>query len=188
MAGKSKEAERENKALASLLRGEEVEKRSIVGYTPEAQKNEGGKTRKSELTDIMATVRMPWFSPNCKKAMKRKLDDKFWRMMGHCFDCQVDFENKLRIEGKFDDWAKSKMLENQKSQLKDLEQSLDDFEKTGGKKEWFNQVCVNNPELEAEKWEMGEKEFEKTISDARDFIKEKREIVEKAQNELQGAQ
>ena len=188
MAGKSKEAERENKALASLLRGEEVEKRSIVGYTPEAQKNEGGKTRKSELTDIMASVRMPWFCPNCKKSMKKKLDDKFWRMMGHCFDCQVDFENKLRIEGKFDDWAQSKMLENQKSQLKDLEQSLDDFEKTGGKKEWFNQVGVNNPELEAEKWEMGEKEFEKTISDARDFIKEKREIVEKAQNELQGAQ
>ena len=188
MAGKSKEAERENKALASLLRGEEVEKRSIVGYTPEAQKNEGGKTRKSELTDIMASVRMPWFCPNCKKAMKKKLDDKFWRMMGHCFDYQVDFENKLRIEGKFDDWAQSKMLENQKSQLKDLEQSLDDFEKTGGKKEWFNQVGVNNPELEAEKWEMGEKEFEKTISDARDFIKEKREIVEKAQNELQGAQ
>ena len=90
MAGKSKEAERENKALASLLRGEEVEKRSIVGYTPEAQKNEGGKTRKSELTDIMASVRMPWFCPNCKKAMKKKLDDKFWRMMGHCFDCQIE--------------------------------------------------------------------------------------------------
>ena len=78
------------------------------------------------------------------------------------------------------------MLENQKSQLKDLEQSLDDFEKTGGKKEWFNQVGVNNPELEAEKWEMGEKEFEKTISDARDFIREKRELVEEAEEQLTG--
>ena len=38
MAGRSKEAERENKALAALLKGEEVEKRSIVGYTPEAEK------------------------------------------------------------------------------------------------------------------------------------------------------
>jgi len=34
---------------------------------------------------------------------------------------------------------------------------------------------------------MGEKEFEKTISDARDFIREKRELVEEAENELQGA-
>ena len=188
MAGKSKEAERENKALASLLRGEEVEKRSIVGYTPEAQKNEGGKTRKSELTDIMASVRMPWFCPECKKAMKKKLDDKFWRMMGHCFDCQVEIENKLRVKGKFDEWAEKKMLENQKSQLKDLEQSITDFEKTGGKKEWYNNVGVNTPMLEADKWEMGKEKFEETIQEARDFIREKREIVEKAEQQLTGAQ
>ena len=188
MAGKSKEAERENKALASLLRGEEVEKRSIVGYTPEAQKNEGGKTRKSELTDIMASVRMPWFCPECKKAMKKKLDDKFWRMMGHCFDCQVEMENKLRVKGKFDEWAEKKMLENQKSQLKDLEQSITDFEKTGGKKEWYNNVGVNTPMLEADKWEMGKEKFEETIQEARDFIREKKEIVEKAEQQLTGAQ
>ena len=188
MAGKSKEAERENKALASLLRGEEVEKRSIVGYTPEAQKNEGGKTRKSELSDIMAEVRMPWFCPKCEKAMKKKLDDKFWRMMGHCFDCQVEMENKLRMKGEFDDWAERKMLENQKSQLKDLEQSITDFEKTGGKKEWYNNVGVNTPMLEADKWEMGKEKFEETIQEARDFIREKREIVEKAEQQLTGAQ
>ena len=188
MAGKSKDAERENKALSAILRGEEVEKRSIVGYTPEAQKNEGGKTRKSELTDIMASVRMPWFCPECKKAMKKKLDDKFWRMMGHCFDCQVEMENKLRIKGEFDEWAQRKMLENQKSQLKDLEQSIIDFEKTGGKKEWYNNVGVNTPMLEADKWEMGKEKFEETIQEARNFIREKREIVEKAEQQLTGAQ
>ena len=186
MANKSKEAERENKALAAILKGEEVEKRSFVGYTPEAEKNEGGKTRKSELTDIMAEIRMPWFCPTCKKAMKKKLDDKFWRMMGHCFDCQVDLENKLRIEGEFSEWAQSKMLENQKAQLIDLEQSITDFEKTGGKKEWYNNVGVNTPMLEADKWEMGKEQFEKTISEARDFIREKRQLVEEAENQLQG--
>ena len=186
MAGKSKDAERENKALSAILRGEEVEKRSIVGYTPEAQKNEGGKTRKSELTDIMASVRMPWFCPECKKAMKKKLDDKFWRMMGHCFDCQVEMENKLRIKGEFDEWAQRKMLENQKSQLKDLEQSIIDFEKTGGKKEWYNNVGVNTPMLEADKWEMGKEKFEETIQEARNFIQEKRELVEEAEQQLTG--
>ena len=186
MAGRSKEAERENKALSAILKGQEVEKRSMVGYTPEAEKNLGGKTRKSELTDIMAEVRMPWFCPECKKAMKKKLDDKFWRMMGHCFDCQVEMENKLRIKGEFDEWAERKMLENQKSQLKDLEQSITDFEKTGGKKEWYNNVGVNTPMLEADKWEMGKKQFEKTIQEARDFIREKREIVEKAEQQLTG--
>ena len=188
MAGYSKEAERQNKALKDLMTTGKTEKDYVqVGYEGEKE-NLGGKTRESELSKVMQGVRMPWFCPNCKKAMKKKLDDKFWRMMGHCFDCQVDFENKLRVKGKFDDWAQQKMLENQKSQLKDLEQSLDDFEKTGGKKEWFNQVGVNNPELEAEKWEMGEKEFEKTISDAKDFIREKRELVEEAEQQLTGAQ
>ena len=186
MAGKSKDAERENKALAAILTGEEVEKRSFVGYTPEAEKNEGGKTRKSELTDIMASVRMPWFCPKCKKAMKKKLDDKFWRMMGHSFDCQVEMENKLRMKGEFDEWAERKMLENQKSQLKDLEQSITDFEKTGGKKEWYNNVGVNTPMLEADKWEMGKEKFEETIQEARNFIQEKRELVEEAEQQLTG--
>jgi len=187
MANYSKEAERQNKALKDLMTTGKTEKEYVqVGYEGK-QEDLGGKTRKSELTDIMASVRMPWFCPKCDKAMSKRLDDKFWRMMGHCFNCQVDMENKMRIEGKFEDYAKTKMLENQKSQLKDLEQSLDDYEKTGGKKEWFNQVGVDTPELEAEKWEMGEKEFEKTISEARDFIKEKREIVEKAEQQLTGA-
>ena len=174
--------------MKDLISGKEHEKKyTQVGYEGK-QENKGGETRKSELTDIMAEARVPLFCPKCKKTMKKQLDNKFWRLMGHCFDCQIDYENKLRIKGEFDEWAQSKVLENQKAYLKDLEQSLDDFEKTGGKKEWYNQVGVDNPELEAEKWEMGEKEFEKTISEARDFIKEKREIVEKAQNELQGAQ
>ena len=161
MAGYSKEAERQNKALKDLMTTGKTEKDYVqVGYEGEKE-NLGGKTRESELSKVMQGVRMPWFCPNCKKAMKKKLDDKFWRMMGHCFDCQVDFENKLRVKGKFDDWAQQKMLENQKSQLKDLEQSLDDFEKTGGKKTWYNNVGVNTPELEKDKWEMDEEAFNK---------------------------
>mgnify|MGYP003967318433 FL=1 len=187
MANKSKEAERQNKALQSILEGKPVEKDYVqVGYEGKAPENKGGETRKSELTDIMAEVRMPWFCPKCEKAMKKKLDDKFWRMMGHCFDCQVDMENKLRVKGEFDEWAEKKMLENQKSQLKDLEQSITDFEKTGGKKEWYNNVGVNTPMLEADKWEMGKEKFEETIQEARDFISNNRKKVEKAQQQLTG--
>jgi len=184
MAGYSKESERQNKALKDLMSGKNYEKDYIqVGYEGKKE-NRGGETRKSELTDVMASVRMPWFCPKCDKAMKKKLDDKFWRTQGHCFDCQVDMENKLRLEGNYQNYAKTKVLENQKAYLKDLEQSIDDFEKTDG---WLNQVGVNTPELEKEKWEMGKEEFEKTISDARDFIREKRELVEKAEQQIQGA-
>ena len=40
MAGYSKDAERQNKALGNLLKGEKVEKRAMVGYTPK-QKEKG---------------------------------------------------------------------------------------------------------------------------------------------------
>ena len=187
MAGYSKESKRQNQALADLMSGKDYEKDYIqVGYEGK-QTDKGGETRESELSKTMQSVRMPLFCPNCKKAMKKKLDNKFWYRSGHCFDCQVDMENRMRIEGTFEDYAKTKMLENQKAYLKDLEQSLDDFEKTGGKHEWFNQVGVNNPELEKEKWEMGEDQFNTIVEEARDFIREKRELVEKAENELQGA-
>ena len=188
MANYSKDQERQNKALKDLMSGKEYEKEYVqVGYEGK-EENLGGETRKSELTDVMASARMPWFCPKCDKAMKKQLDNKFWRLMGHCFDCQIDFENKLRIKGEFDEWAQQKMLENQKSQLKDLEQSLVDFEKTGGKKEFFNSVGVNTPELEKETWEMGEEKFNSMVEDAKKYIREKRELVEKAENELQGAE
>ena len=190
MAGYSKDTERQNKALKDLMSGKDYEKDYIqVGYQGKTAENKGGETRESELSKTMQSVRMPWFCPQCKKAMKKKLDNKFWRLMGHCFDCQVDFENKMRMRdySEYERYAQEKVLNNQMSQLKDLEQSIDDFEKTGGKKEWFNNVGVNTPMLESDKWEMGEKEFEKTISEARDFIREKREIVEKAEQQLTGA-
>ena len=187
MANYSKEAERQNKALKDLMTKGSTEKDYVqVGYEGK-QEDLGGKTRKSELTDTMASARMPWFCPKCKKTMKKQLDNKFWRLMGHCFDCQIEYENKLKIEGKYENYEAEKILNNQKAYLKDLEQSIDDFEKTDGKREFFNSVGVNTPELEKEEWSMGKDEFEKTISEARDFIREKKELVEKAENELQGA-
>ena len=190
MAGYSKEAERQNKALKDLMSGKEHTKEYVqVGY--EGKKEDlGGKTRESELSEVMQGVRMPLFCPKCDKAMKKKLDDKFWRIKGHCFDCQIEFENKLRVKNysEYENYAKTKVLENQKSQLKDLEQSIEDFEKTGGKKTWYNNVGVNTPMLEEDKWEMAEEKFEETIQEARDFIREKREIVEKAEQQLTGAQ
>ena len=31
-----------------------------------------------------------------------------WSLFGHCFDCQVKIENKLRIKGKYEEWAEKK--------------------------------------------------------------------------------
>ena len=180
MAGYSKERERENKVLADLLSGKEPEKRIMVGY--EGQKESKGV--ESKLTKIMKDVRMPLFCPECKKVMKKKLDNKFWRLMGHCFDCQVTIENKLRITGEYETWEKKKILENKKSYLHDLKQSIDEFEKTEGKAEFFNSVGVKDVELEKEKWDMGRENFDKLITDAREYIQSLEDNIKDEQEKL----
>ena len=183
MAGYSKERERENKVLADLLSGKEPEKRIMVGY--EGQKETKGV--ESKLTKIMKDVRMPMFCPECKKVMKKKLDNKFWRLMGHCFDCQVTIENKLRITGEYETWEKKKILENKKSYLKDLKQSIVEFEQTEGKAEFFNNVGVRTPELEKEKWSMGEEKFNTLVKEAREYIQSLEDNIKDEQEKLDSA-
>jgi len=184
MAGYSKDMERQNKALKDLLSGKEYEKDYVqVGYEGKKD-NRGGETRESELSKVMQSVRMPLFCPNCKKAMKKKLDDKFWRTKGHCFDCQIEFENKLKVKGEFDDYAKNIINGNKKAYLKDLKQSLVEFEETGGKVEWLNDVGALTPELEKEKWEMGETEFAKVVDEAKQYITKLEKAIEDESKEL----
>ena len=181
MAGYSKEQERQNKVLGDLLSGREPEKRIMVGY--EGQKEKQGD-KVSKLSDIMKEVRMPWFCPECNKTMKKKLDDKFWRMYGHCFDCQITIENKLRIEGKYEEWERKKVLENKKSFLKDLKESIDDFEKSEGKAEFFNSVGVREVELEKEKWSMDRDKFNSLVKEARDYIQKLEDEVSDEQQKI----
>ena len=184
MANYSKDMERQNKALKDLLSGKEYEKDYVqVGYEGKKD-NRGGETRESELSKIMQSVRMPLFCPKCKKAMKKKLDDKFWRTKGHCFDCQIEFENKLKVKGEFDDYAKNIINGNKKAYLKDLKQSLVEFEETGGKVEWLNDVGALTPELEREKCEMGETEFAKVVDEAKQYITKLEKAIEDESKEL----
>jgi ribosomal protein L37AE/L43A len=148
--GYSKEAERQNKALGDLLAGRTPDKRVMVGYKGKEQ-DSGDQI--SRMTDLMQKARMPMFCPNCDKIMKKKLDNKFWMMLGHCFDCQVKIENKLRIEGKYEEWEKEKIRENKISFLKDSIQKIEEF-RNQKSPEFYNQVGVNHPELEKEKWDI----------------------------------
>lgn len=125
---RSKEEVRQNKAMQSILRGEAPEKRIMIGYDKNKIKS-GDKI--DRLSDIMKEARMPWFCPDCKKVMKKKVDNKIWAIYGHCFDCQIEFEHKLRLDGKYEDWKESKIRENKLAWIKDQKQSI---------LEWMNET------------------------------------------------
>jgi len=78
-------------------------------------------------------------------------------------------------------------VEMAESYLKDLKQSIDEFEQTEGKAEFFNSVGVNTPELEKEKWEMGEVQFNKVIEEAREYITKLEEAIDEESKELDTA-
>ena len=134
--------------MSDILSGRETEKRVMVGYKSK-EKEKGDIIPK--MTEIMQDVRMPLFCKECNKVMKKRLDDKMWRLYGHCFDCQIKIENKLRIEGKYEEWEKEKIKQNKIAFIKDQIQTIEEW-KDMKAPEWYNQVGVNYPEMEKEKW------------------------------------
>ena len=90
MAGYSKENERHNKALKSILRGETPEKRIFVAQEDlEFKKKLADEAKKEqeridEKLEVTKEARMPWFCPECKKVMKKRLDNKMWYLYTQC--------------------------------------------------------------------------------------------------------
>ena len=173
MAGYSKDAERQNKALSNLLKGQEVEKRSMVGY--EGKKKEKGDI-KSELTDIMAEARVPLFCPKCKTTMKKKLDNKFWYLYKHCFDCQIDFEHKLRLKDEYKEWELSKTKNNQKAWVDDMIQGIEQWRKERPVDQVYD-VGIKEAEVKIEKPQVNEKALNKLADDAIKDLKKMRENI-----------
>ena len=172
----SKESERQNKALGDVLAGRTPEKRVMVGYEGKKQKS-GDQI--SRMTNLMKEARMPMFCPECDKIMKKKLDDKMWRMFGHCFDCQVTIENKLRIEGKYEEWAENKIRKIKIAFIKDQIEAISEW-KDMKAPEFYNNVGVNYPMLEKEKWDV---DMDKVQREADEAIQKYTEVLEELENE-----
>ena len=173
--GYSKESERQNKALGDLLSGKTPEKRVMVGY--EGKTESGDKI--SRLSDVMKQARMPMFCPKCDVIMKKRLDNKFWNMYGHCFDCQIKIENKMRIDGTYEEWEKNKVRENKISFIKEQIQAIEEWKNIKAP-EFFNNVGVNEPMLEKEKWDI---DVEKIKKEAEEAIEKFTKELKKLENE-----
>ena len=160
---RSRDSVRENKAMQSILRGETPEKRVMVGYRDKKDLNQGDKI--DRLSDIMKEARMPWFCPKCTKTMKKRLDDKMWFLYGHCFDCQVNIEHKMRIEGTYDDWASQKAVSNKLSWIQDQKEKLIEF-KNQKQPEFHNQVAADGYSVDKEKWNVDFKKLKEQADEA----------------------
>ena len=110
MAGYSKENKRQNEALQNIMGGADPEKRIMVGYegdkTGLTEKEIEERKITAEKTDVLKDARTPWFCPDCNRIMKKRIDSQYYRRYNHCMDCQIEFENKLAVQGKLNDHVK----------------------------------------------------------------------------------
>ena len=141
---------------------------------------------KNDRMDALKETRTPWFCPECKKIMKKKLDDKMYRLYNQCFDCQIQFENKLRIDGKYDEWEQKKMLNNQLSYIRDQIESIENWKDEASKPlEVFDQVGVSDIELQTETWSQNTEKVEEMSNEALEELNKMKVETEEKLNSLE---
>ncbi|SVB35694.1 uncharacterized protein METZ01_LOCUS188548 [marine metagenome] len=181
MANYSKEAERQSKALQNILDGKEPESKIMVGY--EGDKIELTETEKeerkvsAERADVFKEARTPWFCPKCDRIMKKRIDSQYYRRYNHCLDCQVEFENKLAVQGKLNNHIKETVRQNKISYLKEMRQSIEEWKKAPDTVSFFNQVKPDGYSLDVEQWEVDKDHINKEIVEAEEYIKKLEESI-----------
>ena len=159
MAGYSRENKRQNQALQSILDGGTPEKRIMVAMEDTKEKKERQKQiakereKSSERSEALKAARTPWFCPSCDQVMKKRLDDKMYRLYNHCFDCQVEIENKMRIDGTYKEWEEKKVKANTLSWIKEQKKTIEEFKKQKSP-EFYQQFRPDGYSIDKEKWEM----------------------------------
>ena len=107
--------------------------------------------------------------PKCQKetctcTMPKKLDEKMRRIHGMCFDCVIDMEHKIRLEGKWDEYEKRKVKENALAWLQEAERDKNAIASELSRIEFTNDFGDNEkwktPFNKEEMLEKIEKEFE----------------------------
>ena len=110
--------------LRNLIQGKYGEKTTTgIGYTKQyVEYNEGDiweedgrrwtikngiKQNITKLDKAKEANLMPLFCPCCNKLMKNRNDKPFYNIHKKCFNCVVEFETKLKAEGKWKEYEDS---------------------------------------------------------------------------------
>ena len=173
--GYSRDIERQNKALQNILDGGTPDKRILItkddlDFKKSIQKQkEKDRERINEKFEATKEARMPWFCPKCDKVMKKRLDDKTWLMYNHCFNCQLKIENKMRIEGTYNDWKEKKETANKLAWIRDQKIMIKEF-KEQDTPEFYQQFRPDGYSIDKEKWNVDKDMLLKQADEALEFL------------------
>lgn len=159
--------------------GETWEEKDLSGNIVYWTQHQGYRTKSNvspEMSKFYEDIRAEQYKfPNCQKEggctckVPSSLDQKFRRIVGMCHDCLVSFETKLKIQGKFNQYAMEKMKANAESFFVQADKEFEVI------KEAMKDVSfVNSEHGDVEKWtnDSSEELIEK-VSDQYKQFKEK---------------
>ena len=129
------------------------------------EQKEGFRVKKPK-NSVSAEVREYLSSyPNCKKDCCKTsynyLDEKMRVIHGMCYDCVIEMEHKLRLEGKYEAYEQEKIRNNKLAWLKKAEKDVEHLKKAYTESHQY----VTNADglLETWKAQMTVEEFEEKV-------------------------
>jgi hypothetical protein len=163
-----------------------------VGYIPKIEDHkegdiweEGGKKwtiknglkqTATKLDKMKKEAILPLFCPECSNLMKKRNDTKMYNIHKMCFDCVIDMEGKLKIEGKYDEYERNAIANNAKAYSDHLESYLMEALNTS------NTQYVSE-RGEVERWKGGI-DKEKLTKEIKESIVEFKEGIEEYKNNI----
>jgi hypothetical protein len=110
----------------------------------------GIKQTVSKMGKLKKLAVMPIACPNCKKAMKaNNYNRQMYAVQGMCYDCVIEKEHKIRVEGKWAEYRSEQLTANKNASLKDFEEAVESWYKE--KDQFFTEAG------EMENWSEGDK-------------------------------
>jgi len=174
--------------MRNLIKGKSGESSELqVGYTTKKEDHkegdiweEGGKKwtiknglkqTSTKLDKMKKEAILPLFCPKCSNLMKKRNDSKMYNIHKMCFDCVVDMEGKLKIEGKYDEYERNSVANNAEDHIIHLESYLMEALNTS------NNHYISEAG-EVERWKGGV-DKEKLTKDIKESVSEFKENIEK---------
>lgn len=144
----------------------------------EWEQRSGFRIRKGKLNEIrdliLAETQVPDTCPKCHNTMTKRLDKKFWKLEKHCFDCQINLEHELRLQGKYEAYERDRIRKNAEAWLQQAEQEAMEIVNT-----FKNPVTFANADGTVEKWSGGLKPEEIADKIENEFRKFKEDFLTK---------
>lgn len=141
------------------------------------EQRDGFRIRKTKNSEIFQEIRDEIRSfPNCRKdtctcAGSHWLDQKMRKLHGMCFDCTIDMEHQMKLNGTYEEYEQNKIRENKLAWLREAERDVELLKQTYTKSIQF----ISNSDGQTENWtsKMTAEEFEETIQKQFDEFKRK---------------